>query len=372
MNKIKKEEALKIFQNHGYNVVDEYINSTTRVTIEKDGYYALISLHEIKMGNKANFFGYRNPYYIQNINLFCKKKNKNVVVTKTENIKSKGKYRLIVYANCECGNSFKREWTHFKDGTMLCDECIKKSQIKKQTPTNIKKIQSCGYKIIDDKKYINALDRVLVEDKNGYRGYISACNPKRKMIIFSMFSNKENYLYNVRQAIKNNGLNVEVLSILEDNKANPLLECRCSCGTIFTTNAHHLINGKTRCEKCSNRQSNRELMVEDFLRSKHINYIKEYKLSDCSDILPLPFDFYLKDYNVLIEVDGEQHYIPIRFGGISYEKAENNFQKQQQRDEIKNKYCKRKRIPLLRISYIEIDNGSYKEILNNFIHSVQK
>jgi hypothetical protein len=42
---------------------------------------------------------------------------------------------------------------------------------------------------------------------------------------------------------------------------------------------------------------------------------------------PLTFDFYLKFPNMLIEYDGEQHFRPVRFNGLSEECAKDNFKK---------------------------------------------
>ena len=74
-------------------------------------------------------------------------------------------------------------------------------------------------------------------------------------------------------------------------------------------------------------------------------------------MLPLPFDFHLTDYDILIEVDGEQHEKPIRFGGMSIEQANKNFIEQKRRDKIKDDYCLKNKIPLIRISYKDIDNN---------------
>ena len=76
----------------------------------------------------------------------------------------------------------------------------------------------------------------------------------------------------------------------------------------------------------------------------------------------MPFDFYLSDYNMCIEYDGEHHYKPTRFGGMSKEKAKDRFEFQQQKDKIKNRYCQENKIKLLRIPYWEFDN--IEEILN--------
>ena len=83
------------------------------------------------------------------------------------------------------------------------------------------------------------------------------------------------------------------------------------------------------------------------------------KFDDCRNKNPLPFDFYLPNYNICIEFDGRQHYLPIfYFGGekmLNYTK--NN-------DNIKNEYCLNNNIKLVRIPYYEIND------IENIISSI--
>ena len=68
-------------------------------------------------------------------------------------------------------------------------------------------------------------------------------------------------------------------------------------------------------------------------------------------IRPLPFDFYLPDYNTCIEYDGIQHFEVVDyFGGLD------GFITTKIRDTIKNEYCKSKNIKLIRIPYWGFDN----------------
>lgn len=98
------------------------------------------------------------------------------------------------------------------------------------------------------------------------------------------------------------------------------------------------------CPMCNN--SIGEKLISKYLNDNKINYTPQYKFSDCKYIRPLPFDFYLQDYNVCIEYDGIQHFESVeRFGG------EEGLRKIQERDEVKTKYCKDNNIPLLRIRY---------------------
>lgn len=66
------------------------------------------------------------------------------------------------------------------------------------------------------------------------------------------------------------------------------------------------------------------------------------RFQDCRTKVSLPFDFYLPDYNLIIEADGNQHYLAARKAGGT---------RCWETDVIKNEYCKEKGIQLLRIRY---------------------
>ena len=96
------------------------------------------------------------------------------------------------------------------------------------------------------------------------------------------------------------------------------------------------------------RNSKGEQYIESYLIDNNIKYIRQYWYKDCRNILPLPFDFYLNELNILIEYDGRQHFESVDlFGG------EEELLKRKINDQIKNNYCIKNRIPLLRISYLE-------------------
>lgn len=70
----------------------------------------------------------------------------------------------------------------------------------------------------------------------------------------------------------------------------------------------------------------------------------------------MPFDFYLPDYNILIEYDGEEHFRPVNFGGISDDEALEHLKITQYHDKIKTNYCQENGIPLIRIPFWEKKN----------------
>lgn len=109
------------------------------------------------------------------------------------------------------------------------------------------------------------------------------------------------------------------------------------------------INQKTGCPKC--KKSKGEITIESFLSKNNIYHIKQKRFNECKHINTLPFDFYLPNYNICIEYDGEQHFKPKKFyGGDKY------LNKRIKLDKIKNNYCKENNIKLIRIPYTEFKN----------------
>ena len=100
------------------------------------------------------------------------------------------------------------------------------------------------------------------------------------------------------------------------------------------------------CQIC--KESKGEKKIRTYLLKIGVNFNQQHKFDDCRNIKPLPFDFYLPDYNVCIEFDGRQHYEPINvFGGIK------GFNETQINDKIKTEYCILNKIDLIRIPYYE-------------------
>lgn len=112
------------------------------------------------------------------------------------------------------------------------------------------------------------------------------------------------------------------------------------------------------CPKCNNTLHN-EKKIDSILTQWGYHFIKQKRFSDCIDKRSLPFDFYLPDFNVLIEFDGEFHYMPVRKGNMTNEEAIEHMKRTQKHDQIKTQYCKDNNIPLIRIPYWEKDDMEY-------------
>lgn len=112
----------------------------------------------------------------------------------------------------------------------------------------------------------------------------------------------------------------------------------------------NVLNGHG-CPKCN--ESKGEAQIAQWLKCHQIINTPQKRFADCAGIKSLPFDFYLSDLNICIEYQGEQHYRPVNFGGISDEEAYNNFLTTQRHDKIKSDYCSMNNIKLICIPYFE-------------------
>jgi len=146
---------------------------------------------------------------------------------------------------------------------------------------------------------------------------------------------------------------IEKANIIHNNKydyskteyisSNKKLKIICPIHGEFLQTPHSHLSGNG-CSICSS--SRGELTIKNFLAKNNFNFEQQKKFDDCKNKQKLSFDFYLNNYNVLIEFDGRQHFMAINFFG-----GEKGLKLRQANDKIKNDYCKKKNIRLIRISY---------------------
>ena len=93
-------------------------------------------------------------------------------------------------------------------------------------------------------------------------------------------------------------------------------------------------------------ESKGENTIREILETNNIKYISQKSFNGCTYKRKLKFDFYLYDKNICIEYDGIQHFEPNDFfGGKKY------FNETKKKDNIKNIFCSKNNIKLIRISY---------------------
>lgn len=133
-----------------------------------------------------------------------------------------------------------------------------------------------------------------------------------------------------------------------------------NCGKEFVSSLRNYTqHGGQRCLECTGNESIGEQKVRQYLEDHNIKFEQEKWFNDCRDTNPLPFDFYLPDSNTIIEFDGQQHFCETNFFG-------EYFEVRQMHDKIKNRYCERKGIHLIRIPYTKINKVN--EILDEELY----
>lgn len=252
--------------------------------------------------NKNNPNGHY--YSLSEIKSLCESTNESILLStkydSCENLKLK----------CKCGEIYEQNFYHIKGKLknnlpILCPKCMKKTV---------------------DNSFRNTENEIneFIFNKYGYQKFI--------IIDYENYTNEH-----------------------EKNK----YQCT-KCGHTFTSNLNNLIYSERLCPECETEYSKGVYSIIHYLSDKNINFEMEKKFDNCKYERPLPFDFYLPDYNCCIEYDGEQHIRATTLYG-----GEEGLKKVKLRDSIKNKYCKDNNIPLLRISHKE--NENINMIIDNFI-----
>jgi len=144
------------------------------------------------------------------------------------------------------------------------------------------------------------------------------------------------------------------------NKKKVIIICKVHGQFLQTPNSHLRPRGCPIC-KCSKG----EKLVAQLLDNLNVKYKREFSFPDLlGNVYTLKFDFALFKNNklfCLIEYDGELHFRYVK----GLHKGEKIFKLQKRYDKLKNEYCKKNNIKLIRVSYKCKDIESYlKEHLN--------
>lgn len=128
------------------------------------------------------------------------------------------------------------------------------------------------------------------------------------------------------------------------------VKINCSKHGSFEQMAYSHLSG-VGCPKCNSSKGEREIIK--WLAEKGVDSIHQWIEHDCIiNVLPAKFDFYIPSIKTIIEFDGEQHFIPVRFGNaLSVEKAQERLEEQQITDYIKNDWAEKGGYKMVRVKY---------------------
>jgi hypothetical protein len=259
---------------------------------------------------------------------------------------------IRVYLVCECGEPFVTDFYLFKTkGKRQCVHCNGYSN-------SIEKIRK-----VAEEKGCSVLSQTYVNNKTKME-FLCKCGESFTTTFKCL--NQQNKttcdrcmkkVLSERYRKTNEDFDRQLLNITEDivrvgdymKMSEKVLVKHMHCENEWPANPSDLLHKKSGCPYCS--ESKGEKRIANHLTSLSLNFERQYKINECRNIRPLPFDFAIfdnGDLKMLIEYDGVQHFDKTCFGGKSYEDTIKN-------DAIKTEYCSTKSIPLLRINYKDME-----------------
>lgn len=247
--------------------------------------------------------------------------------------------------------------THALEGCG-CEKCCKERIGQKNRKSHnqyVQRVSQINPNIIVVGEYINSktpiFHRCMIDGNEWMaRPYNvlsgKGCPECRNRLISSMFRKDHTWYITELSKIYSD---IEVIGKYVDYDTPIMHRCKID-GNEWYAKPRNILRG-FGCSECGGYSG--EKSISKWLKEHNIKYVQQYRFSDCRDDKPLPFDFYLPNYNMCVEYDGRQHFIPVDFAGKGNEWAKEQLRITQYHDTIKNEYCKVNNISLLRISYLQ-------------------
>lgn len=185
----------------------------------------------------------------------------------------------------------------------------------------------------------------------------SIVNGLKHMIPFEKFVEKANEAHNNKYKYIENSY----------NGMSNYTDIICAKHGLFTQNAKAHVSGQG-CPKCN--QSKLENEIEILLNQYNIEYLTQFSYDDSNKRFKL--DFYLPKYNIGIECQGKQHFMPTFSWNKNNDEQYADFNKIVERDTFKRNKCKELGIKLLyytNSSLINEMSDINSSIYDGFIYS---
>lgn len=250
----------------------------------------------------------------------------------------------------------KSAWYHFKDATKGCKYCCGKNRTTESFKKEIAAINP-DVEIIGEYKR----NRVKIQCR------CKVCGNEYSIEPMSLLQGSGCAICGLKKRWNNRRVTTEgfqekldkvqpdIKIIGEYTYCHTLIKCECiRCGYVWNSYPANLLNGSAGCPSCRRKISKGERAVSNYLDAHDIEYVREYSFPDCKNIFALRFDFYLPEYNTLIEYDGQQHYRTVDY--FCGSNPDESLKQNQIRDGIKDDYCKQHGYTLIRIPYFEYRN----------------
>jgi very-short-patch-repair endonuclease len=254
---------------------------------------------------------------------------------------------------------------HIKSGCPKCGNCIKLTNEEvdfrlKNNNRPIKRLDNYSgiYAKIKWKCLKENCNYIWISDPNSVLNLGSGCHQCGKQIKLT------NQILDDRL----DNRNIKRIGNVSNVKTPILFEC-LECKASWHAKPGNIMFAKTGCPECKNKN---EKIVYNFLKNAfvEVEYHKPIKSFVSTETKKYNVDFYLPTLNVIIEYNGAQHYIPIRFGNITKQRAEDKFLNQKYRDNYIRKFCTDNHITLVEIDGRFLNGKKLKSFLQDELRKI--
>ena len=235
------------------------------------------------------------------------------------------------------------EFIGYKKGMLVLQYNLKKYEIKTTHFTNgnigrLVGLYGSDFKvkinqvIKDDKRDLIIIDTTHKKENNGQKqkycnyhcnkcgnegwirerhllsgGGCNACSKHRKIAVTGI-----NTIYDITPWMMDLGVNIEDAKKYTPNSHSKIIVKCPYCGKEKITTPNKIyINKSIKCGFCNDNTSYPEKIIKIILNKLNVKYKVQYSPDW---IKPKRYDFYLPDYNIIIETHGRQHYDENSFG----------------------------------------------------------
>ncbi|MFD0587823.1 hypothetical protein ACFQZE_07395 [Paenibacillus sp. GCM10027627] len=343
-----------------------------------EGYLYSLTIENMRVINRRNSspakFFRNNPFTVENIKLYLSTRCPSVKVVSDIFVTATSKHEF----QCSIHGKFLKSWNEVKNG-QYCPDCgiLIRSDKKRNSIEDVREaFLQRGYFLISETYQANDIPLTYVCNKHTDKGEQSLTWGNFINGKGCRFCGRENMIQ--KQTKPQETFEAELFNVFGDKyilkskytKTNGKVEIYCrDCDAHFSSKAAHLLDGHMGCRCKSN--SHGEDIITQFLKDNNISFIGQYRLTQCRNKKPLPFDFAVfsdrekSNLLCLIEFQGKQHYSD-EFGWSSdLEKNKAYFLKQQENDQIKRNYCQLNSISLIEIPYWKM--SKIDDILGNLL-----
>jgi very-short-patch-repair endonuclease len=349
----------------------QYKNTHTKVDmIDTDGYKYYVSydnmLYNYKHHCQSDIVGKINPYSMENLQIYIKKHGSNTQIIDKQYVNQKHLIRLICG---KCGKHYTDTCGHIMTKSHIyCQQCGIQRRANDRR-TDAEEVQKILNKY--DMQLLNSnfqtTQHIEVMDKEGYKS--SCANLYNIQQGQGFVRNHKHNLYtayNIDLYLQKHNFMTRVADLTPRHievKYDKIGFICSNCGEVFDSTFDNIKYGhNTLCTKCHKQMSNLEYKVKTYLEEHNIKFVTQKRFEQCKYKRALPFDFYLIDYNCVIEVQGEQHY-------YNHPWFTQNLKERQFYDNIKKDFCIKHNIKYLALPFWLINNKpqTYKNKINEII-----